>query len=207
MKRLIITNLILLIALHILPNQKLINTPEEVKIEENIVEEIQQLEPIITEEITSRGMIESRQEIIKPTKYTNELVEFVKQKEGFSSTAYKNSGEQYLTIGYGHYGQDVYSGQTVSKETAERLLIADLDGACDFVIKYCEYLNLNQSQLDALTSFTFNCGPGNLQKLTARKTRNMNEIIEHITAYTNGGCKGLVNRRQAEKEMLLKEGI
>lgn len=208
MKKLILINIVLFILLRTLPEvrQEIIEEPILLDniIEDNVIETIDNVEENI--DITSRSMIETRQtEYIKPTTYSDKLLEFIQQKEGFHSTAYKNSGEKYWTIGYGHYGADVYDGQEMTKETAERLLIAELDGACNYVLQYCDYLELNQNQLDALTSFTFNGGPGMLQKLTNHKKRNLEEISEHITAYTNGGIKGLIIRRQQEKEMFLKE--
>ena len=64
-------------------------------------------------------------------------------------------------------------------------------------------MDLTQNELDALTSFTYNGGLGMLQKLTNHKKRNKQEIAEHITAYTNGGMKGLVKRRAEEKKLFL----
>lgn len=217
MKKLIIINIVLLVLFKYLPEIKTnttvlknniieepISTTEVVEVES--IETIEQPQVEKNINVTSRSMQEVResQEYIKPTKYSDELVEFIKQKEGFHSIAYRNSGELYWTIGYGHYGSDIYEGQSISLESANRLLIAELDGTCAYVLKYCNYLEFNQSQLDALVSFAFNCGNGTLQKLTANKTRNIEEIANHITSYTNGGLKGLVIRRQEEKEMLLK---
>jgi LysM repeat protein len=58
---------------------------------------------------------------------------------------------------------------------------------------------------DALSSFCYNCGKGNLLKLV--KGRNISEVAEHITAYNKSSGKvlqGLVRRRQAEKDLFLK---
>ena len=210
--KLIIFDLILLLLIHQLPNKK-IETPKEEKdeviTEENQIEETDLIphELEIVEEqakISSRSAAEPRQEYIAPTTYSQELVEFVKKFEGFKANAYILSGETYWTIGYGHHGPDVKAEQVISQETGERLLKADLDGACAYVLKHCDYLQLTQSQLDALTSFTFNGGPGMLNQLTKNKTRNIEEIKEHITAYTNSNVKGLVLRRNGELELLNK---
>lgn len=68
-------------------------------------------------------------------------------------------------------------------------------------------MNLNQNQLSALVSFTYNAGYGNLKKLTADGTRSKEEIAEHITAYTKSSSEnnrnGLLKRRLEEKEMFL----
>lgn len=210
--KLIIFDLILLLLIHQLPNKK-IEAPKEEKdeviTEENQIEETDliphELEIVEEQaEISSRSSAEPRQEYIAPTTYSQELVEFVKKSEGFKANAYILSGETYWTIGYGHHGPDVKAEQVISQETGERLLKADLDGACAYVLKHCDYLQLTQSQLDALTSFTFNGGPGMLNQLTKNKTRNIEEIKEHITAYTNSNVKGLVLRRNGELELLNK---
>jgi len=210
--KLIIFDLILLLLIHQLPNKK-IEAPKEEKdeviTEENQIEETNliphELEIVEEQaELSSRSSVESRQEYIAPTTYSQELVEFVKKSEGFKANAYRLSGETYWTIGYGHHGPDVKAEQVISQETGERLLKADLDGACAYVLKHCDYLQLTQSQLDALTSFTFNGGPGMLNQLTKNKTRNIEEIKEHITAYTNSNVKGLVLRRNGELELLNK---
>ena len=47
--------------------------------------------------------------------------------EGFESRAYKPvESEEYYTIGYGHYGQNVRPGQTISESEARELLRQDI---------------------------------------------------------------------------------
>lgn len=167
--------------------------------------EIEQANVVQVEEQIIEVANVTEEDYVEPTTYSEELFEFVKSKEGFYAKAYKNEGEEYWTIGYGHYGADVKEGQTITEKEAEKLLRQELDDACKKTLKYCDYLKLNQSQLDSLTSFTFNGGLGLLQKLTGYKTRDINEIANHIEAYTNHGLKGLIIRRSEEKEMLLKE--
>ena len=41
------------------------------------------------------------------------------------ATGYHGKNERYLTIGYGHYGPDVRSGQTITEEEAKQLLAKD----------------------------------------------------------------------------------
>ena len=120
-------------------------------------------------------------------------------------TAYQNPGEEYLTIGYGHYGADVKPGMTITVEQAEAYLRQDLAKAEAAVKRNCGHLNLNQNQFDALVSFTFNCGEGNLQKLlygpNGDEIRPLEELPEHMPFYRKGSGKilpGLVRRREAE---------
>ena len=201
-KRLIVVNLLLIILLSVLPTEKELLATEE--------QEVKQLaQELFNEKQISRSLEEPRvvePQIVIATEISQECIDFIKEKEGFKSVAYRqNKNEKYLTLGYGHYGSDVKEGQTITQEEAERLLRADLKGYTDAVLKECEHLALNQNELDALVSFTYNCGLGNLKKLT--KDRTKEEIAEHITAYTNSGSeanrKGLQIRREEEKEMFL----
>jgi hypothetical protein len=96
----------------------------------------------------------------------------------------------------------VYQGQTITKEQAEQYLKED-------IVKYENYVNntglsLNQNQFDALVSFTYNCGNGNLKKLIAN--RSLSEIAEAILLYNKSRgtvLKGLVRRREAERKLFL----
>lgn len=55
-------------------------------------------------------------------------VERLKGLEAFKGEAYlATEGEEYLTIGYGHYGQDVKSGQTITQQEADELLMSDIN--------------------------------------------------------------------------------
>ena len=132
-------------------------------------------------------------------------LDIIKRNEGLRLTAYKAvKTEQYYTIGYGHYGADVTAGMTISQEQAEDYLKAD----CASAVKAVNALGLalNQNQFDALVSFTYNCGAGNLRKLCNGRT--IEEIGEKIVLYNKSGGKvlnGLV-RRRAEEQALYKKG-
>lgn len=131
----------------------------------------------------------------------------IKRFEGCRLTAYKAvSTEKYWTIGYGHYGSDVKQGQTITQAQADAFLKADCASAEKAVNSYSKY-NWNQNQFDALVSFTFNCGSGNLKTLLNNGQRTIAEISSKITAYNKSSGKvlqGLVNRRAAEKELFDK---
>ena len=148
-------------------------------------------------------------------------IELIKSFEGCRLTAYKAvSSEQYYTIGYGHYGSDVYAGMTITQEQAENMLKNDLP-------KYEGYVNtflnnngvvINQNQFDALVSFTYNLGnvwvsTPTFQLKTILCNGYENYSSEEITtAFTNwnksGGkvLDGLTRRRRAEAE-LFSNGI
>lgn len=134
-------------------------------------------------------------------------IRLIQRFEGCRLVAYKAvKTEEYYTIGYGHYGPDVYKGMTISQKQADEYLKSDLKKFEGYVNKYVTTFEPNQNQFDALVSFTYNCGLGCLQQLTGG--RGEKEVAEHITAYVySGGVKleGLKKRREAEKELFLKK--
>ena len=135
-------------------------------------------------------------------------IDLIKEFEGCRLTAYKPvAAEPYWTIGYGHYGPDVKAGMTITEAQAEAYLREDLRQAEQSVNSsyYCPVTaQLNQNQFDALVSFTYNCGSGNL-KLLCRGGRTLAQIADHLPAYnidvTGKELPGLVRRRAAEVKL------
>ena len=130
-------------------------------------------------------------------------IELIKQFEGCRLNAYKAvPTEQCYTIGYGHCGSDVSPNMIISQAQAEAFLKQDL-------AKYESTVNalgisLNQNQFDALVSFTYNCGAGNLNKLV--RGRDAQQIANAMLQYNKSGgnvLAGLTRRRQAERELFL----
>lgn len=124
----------------------------------------------------------------------------IKQFEGCHVTAYKDS-VGVLTIGYGHT-KGVKAGQKITLAQADEYLRQDVATAEKAVSKY-KY-SYNQNQFDALVSFTFNCGAGNLKKITNSGTRTLAQISARLPNYNKAGGKvltGLVRRRAAEKKL------
>lgn len=139
-------------------------------------------------------------------------INLIKKYEGCVLKAYKCPANVW-TIGYGHTS-GVKEGQKITKAQAEKYLKKDL-------VKYEKSVNklvivdLNQNQFDALISFTYNVGMGNLGKSTLLKKLNDNNYIGASTeflkwnkAVVNGKkkeLKGLTKRRKAEKKLFLKK--
>lgn len=130
-------------------------------------------------------------------------INLIKGFEGLRLVAYKClPTEQYYTIGYGHYGSDVYKGMRITEQQAEQLLIGDCSQAVKCVNAYMKKYNFNQNQFDALVSFAYNIG--DIKQLTANGTRSIEEISSKIPEYCHAGGKvnaGLVSRRNQEKEL------
>ena len=136
-------------------------------------------------------------------KLSNNGLQLIKEFEGFRPMAYKCiPTEKYYTIGYGHYGADVYRGMVISEAEAEAILLKDCDKFVAHVNSYQAYYNFNQNEFDAMVSFAFNIG--SIRQLTQRGTRPKNEITKYMAMYCNAGgitLKGLVRRRNKEIEL------
>lgn len=134
-------------------------------------------------------------------KTSQDGIDLIKHFEGCRLQAYKPvSTEKYYTIGYGHYGPDVAAGMTITQAQAEQYLVEDLRKFEAAVNKL--NLKLNQNQFDALVSFTYNCGTGNLNKLTLGRT--VPQIGEALLLYNKASGKvlaGLTKRREAERAL------
>lgn len=132
-------------------------------------------------------------------------INLIKSFEGLCLSAYKATpSEQYYTIGYGHYGPDVKKGMVINSGMAETFLNADLVKFEVAVAGYNDKYHWNQAQFDALVSFSFNCGVGNLKQLLNDGKRTIAEIKEAWPKYNKAGgkvLKGLVARRAAELEL------
>lgn len=130
--------------------------------------------------------------------------DLIKKYEGLRTTAYRCSAG-VLTIGYGHT-KGVKEGMKITKAQAESLLSQDLAVAEQAVNLYVKRYNLNQNEYDALVSFTFNLGAGNLHKLLNKGLRTKKQIADKMLEYNKAGGKvlsGLVKRRNDERALFL----
>lgn len=134
-------------------------------------------------------------------------INLIKRFEGCRLQAYKAMpSEKCYTIGYGHYGSDVTPGMSITQAQADALLAQDL-------LRYEAAvsdtgLKLNQSQFDALVSFAYNCGCGNLRKLVTG--RDLQQIADSMLLYNKSDgtvLSGLMKRRQAERDMFVGKKI
>lgn len=135
-------------------------------------------------------------------KISNVGLSLIKEFEGCCLTAYRCPAG-VLTIGYGHTN-GVTEGMTITHEQAEAFLRADVAWAEKAVNDYKDTYGWNQNQFDALVSFTFNCGAGNLKTLLRDGCRTIAEISERLPAYNkaNGEVLPGLERRRAEERML-----
>ncbi len=141
-------------------------------------------------------------------KISQEGINVIKNFEGCRLKTYADSGG-VATIGYGHTGSDVHSGQCISEQEAENLLRKDVERfekAVNTEVK----VPLSQNQFDALVSFAFNVGQGNLHNSTLLKKLNHKDYQGAAQEFPRW-CKdsrghevpGLKTRREAEKKLFL----
>ena len=134
-------------------------------------------------------------------------IELIKKFEGCVLKAYKCPAGVW-TIGYGHTA-GVKKGQTITKTEAENYLKQDLN-KYELTVNNLVNVPLNQNQFDALVSFCYNLGAGNLKSSTLLKLLNKEDYIgaaEQFDRWVYAGGKklsGLVKRRAAEKELFKK---
>ena len=135
-------------------------------------------------------------------KISNIAFEKLKEFEGLRLEAYCDAGGT-LTIGYGHTGKDIRPGDRISRYWAEEMLRADVER----VERQVEALGVarTQGQLDALVSFAFNLGVGNLKRSTLlksiRRRCNRNVIRREFKRWVHVRGKrlpGLESRREWE---------
>jgi lysozyme len=135
---------------------------------------------------------------------SNAGLAIIKRSEGLRLTAYQDTGGVW-TIGYGHTGPDVHQGLTITEARADELLRADIMEAEGDVRRLCPVTT--QNQFDALVSFTFNLGGGQLEKSTLRRLHNEGKYAEaqgQFGRWINDNGRelpGLVTRRADEAEL------
>lgn len=135
-------------------------------------------------------------------KTSSKGVSLIKSFEGCRLIAYKCPAGVW-TIGYGHTA-GVKSGDIITQETADDYLRNDLAEYEKAVMNYDGIYHFNQNQFDALVSFTYNCGVGNLKNLTQSGKRTLAQISTKLPLYNKSGgvvLRGLQRRRAAEKEL------
>lgn len=127
--------------------------------------------------------------------------------EGCELTAYDDGGG-VLTIGYGHTGNDVFCGLTISQTQAEELLRLDLEKFESFVEDAVE-VDLNDNQFSALVCFCFNVGPvafGDSTLLRLLNEGNYGGAANQFPVWNKVNGQpwlGLIRRRLAERSLFL----
>ena len=156
-------------------------------------------------------------------KVSDKVIHMIKHHEGVRTKPYQCPALLW-TVGVGHVIDPMHGrlkieerrnlpipdgwNRTLSMEEVDDILKKDLARFEQGVARLCP-VALTQGQFDALVSFSFNVGLGNLQKSTIRMKVNRGDFegaAEAFLAWTKAGgkvLKGLVNRRNDEKALFL----
>lgn len=139
-------------------------------------------------------------------------VDLIKSSEGLELEAYPDPGTKGkpITIGYGTTvmnGRPILPDQRITKEYAETLLKQDLQRTFEKGVKTYVKVPVSQGEFDALVSFTYNCGVGNLSKSTLLQQLNAGQYeraSEEFIKWNKAAGKvlpGLTKRRVKEANM------
>jgi lysozyme len=144
---------------------------------------------------------------LTPGKLNQAGLDLIKSFEGLSLTAY-DDGTGVLTIGYGHTGSDVYSGEHITQQQAEDLLKKDLQ-TFETGVQKLVTVPLNPNQFAALVSFAYNVGLSALSGSTLLSLLNQGNYpgaADEFPKWDRAGGQelpGLLRRREAERSLFL----
>jgi len=131
-------------------------------------------------------------------------IDLIKHFEGCELEAYQCAAGVW-TIGYGHT-KGVQPGDQWSESHANHMLEVELEEYENYV-STAVTVPLSQNQFDALVSWVYNLGNGNLTSSTMLKVLNSGDyagVPAQIKRWNKAGGKvleGLTRRRQAEADM------
>ncbi len=154
-------------------------------------------------------------------------IQLIKSFEGCHNSPYKCPAKLW-TIGYGHvlypdqarlktderasYALKPEHNRLWDADEIDSLLEKDLLRHSVGVRRLCPAAADNQCHLDALVSFSYNCGLGSLQSSTLRMKYNRGDYsgaAEEFLKWNKAGGKvlrGLERRREAERALFLSGG-
>lgn len=146
-------------------------------------------------------------------KVSDNCIKMIKHHEGVRLKPYKDPIGLW-TVGVGHLIGDGKSlpiewFRTFTMDEVDELLKKDLAKFERGVLRLCPNY-LTQPRFDALVSFAFNVGLGNLQSSTLRQKHNRGDILgaaqEFLKWNKAGGrvLRGLTVRRQDESNLYLQ---
>ena len=156
-------------------------------------------------------------------KVSERAIEMIKHHEGVRVRCYRCPALLW-TVGVGHVIDPAHIGiklderknipippgwdRVLPMSEVDEILAKDLATFERGVLRLCPS-GLTQSRFDALVSFSFNVGLGNLQRSTIRMCHNRGDFegaAEAFMAWTKAGGKelpGLVKRRKDERALYL----
>lgn len=190
--------------------------PKPVVITETIVETVEVVKLVEVPKIVEVTRVIEKPILVKPLiqyvgpsyNFNSELLNGVKFFEGYRANTYKCCAG-VKTIGYGCTDKNIVALGAISEHKASNILQQKINEVRDNV-RQAVKVDLTEYQLNALTSFAFNCGMTNLKTLINGEDRlnsgNYDSIAEVMPQYNKAGGKtreGLVKRRSWEVSLWL----
>lgn len=133
----------------------------------------------------------------------------IKNSEGLRLSSYADAAGVW-TVGYGHTGNDVTPGMTISQTRAEELLRSDL-ARFELGVAATVKVPVSANQFAALVSLAYNIGltafgsSTLLRKLNAGDAAGAAEQFGQWTYAGGRSLAGLVARRQKERDLFLSD--
>lgn len=134
--------------------------------------------------------------------------------EGFRARPYRDAGKGVWTIGFGSThdaaGRPVTASTAAVTRTAALALLARDAGTAWAAVTKALLTQVNENQIDALTSFAYNVGVANFlgsHTLARFNEGNVQEAADDLLFWDEAGGKvlgGLLSRRQAERALFLQ---
>ena len=145
-------------------------------------------------------------------KLVQEFEGCAKKQPNGSYAAYPDpaSGGDPWTIGWGTTGPDVKKGVVWTQRQCDDRFSAHLDEFADKVSKILGATPTKQNQFDAMVSFAYNLGPGNLSSSTLLKKHKAGDFkgaAAEFAKWNKAAGKvlpGLTRRRAAEAALYLR---
>jgi lysozyme len=153
---------------------------------------------------------------------SHKCIEMIKHHEGVRTKPYQCPALLW-TVGVGHVIDPNHAkvkiedrkalpipdgwNRVLSMEEVDDILQKDLQRFVQGVLRLCPNTANKQSHLDALVSFSFNVGLGNLQRSQVRMKYNRGDFdgaMDELLTWNKAGgkvLKGLDNRRKDEKAL------
>lgn len=144
---------------------------------------------------------------------SNKGLDLIKESESFRAIPYLCPAG-IPTIGYGttiyENGKAVkLTDDSITEKQAESILRFQVNNLYGKAVNRYVQVDINQNQFDALSSFVYNVGAGNLQRSTLLKKLNNSDYEGAAQEFTkwnksNGRIlKGLTIRREKERDLFL----
>ena len=138
------------------------------------------------------------------------IITRLKTEEGIDYVAEKKFGEEFYTIGHGHYGADVKEGQTITAKEADALLRKDLAKRMPKIrSKIKNYDKLSQELQVEIAQSWFRGGiagsPKTIKLINEGKFQEASEEFLDNNEYRTTNLRGVKRRMKGLSDTLAKE--